>query len=87
LSKTTAHAIGLRLFSFGGNVPNFGWPYVQHRGGAPGFLRVVSPTQLAFADYKGNRQLLTTASCSPPATSPPTTALRSSSWTTRAVSD
>ncbi len=37
-----------------------GWPYVQHRGGKPGFLRVVSPTQLAFADYKGNRQMLTT---------------------------
>ena len=37
-----------------------GWPYVQHRGGAPGFLRVVSPTQLAFADYRGNRQMLTT---------------------------
>src|SRR5438045_8227106 len=37
-----------------------GWPYVQHRGGHPGFLRVTSPTQLAFADYKGNRQLLST---------------------------
>lgn len=37
-----------------------GWPYVQHRGGEPGFLRVVSPTQLAFADYRGNRQMLTT---------------------------
>ncbi len=37
-----------------------GWPYVQHRGGARGFLRVLSPTRLAFADYKGNRQLLTT---------------------------
>ena len=37
-----------------------GWPYVQHRGGKPGFLRVISPTALAFADYKGNRQLLTT---------------------------
>ena len=37
-----------------------GWPYVQHRGGAAGFLRVVSPTQLAFADYKGNRQRLST---------------------------
>ncbi len=35
-----------------------GWPYVQHRGGKPGFLRVVSSTQLAFADYKGNRQML-----------------------------
>ena len=37
-----------------------GWPYVQHRGGRPGFLRVVNPTQLAFADYKGNRQMLST---------------------------
>ena len=39
-------------------VSETGWPYVQHRGGKPGFLRVISPTALAFADYKGNRQLL-----------------------------
>jgi uncharacterized protein len=37
-----------------------GWPYMQHRGGPVGFLRVVSDTQLAFADCGGNRQLLTT---------------------------
>lgn len=37
-----------------------GWPYVQHRGGPAGFLRVVSPAALAFADYKGNRQMLST---------------------------
>ncbi|HEX7238105.1 MAG TPA: pyridoxamine 5'-phosphate oxidase family protein [Gammaproteobacteria bacterium] len=37
-----------------------GWPYVQHRGGPPGFLNVVSPTELAFADYQGNRQVLST---------------------------
>ena len=37
-----------------------GWPYVQHRGGQPGFLHVVNPTTLAFADYKGNRQMLST---------------------------
>jgi predicted pyridoxine 5'-phosphate oxidase superfamily flavin-nucleotide-binding protein len=41
-------------------VTETGWPYLQHRGGQPGFLRVVSPTQLAFADYRGNRQLLST---------------------------
>jgi predicted pyridoxine 5'-phosphate oxidase superfamily flavin-nucleotide-binding protein len=41
-------------------VSEAGWPYVQHRGGKPGFLRVMSPTQLAFADYKGNRQMLST---------------------------
>lgn len=42
------------------SVGESGWPYVQHRGGPAGFLRVVSPTTLAFADYGGNRQLLTT---------------------------
>src|ERR1043166_2909233 len=36
------------------------WPYVQHRGGKPGFLRVLGPTRLVFADYRGNRQLLST---------------------------
>lgn len=41
-------------------VSESGWPYVQHRGGNPGFLRVVNPTQLAFADYRGNRQMLST---------------------------
>ena len=42
------------------NVTETGWPYLQHRGGAPGFLRVLSPTQLGFADYTGNRQMLST---------------------------
>lgn len=37
-----------------------GWPYLQHRGGPPGFLRVLDPRTLAFADLSGNRQLLTT---------------------------
>ena len=34
-----------------------GWPYLQHRGGPPGFLKVLGPNQLGFADFKGNRQL------------------------------
>jgi len=37
-----------------------GWPYVQHRGGPPGFLRVLGPTTLAFADYEGNHQMVST---------------------------
>jgi len=37
-----------------------GWPYIQHRGGPPGFLRVLDPHTLAFADYRGNRQMLST---------------------------
>ena len=36
-----------------------GWPYVQHRGGPPGFLRVLDERTLGFADYRGNRQYLT----------------------------
>lgn len=33
-----------------------GWPYVQHRGGPAGFVRVLDDTTLGFADYTGNRQ-------------------------------
>jgi len=35
-----------------------GQPYVQHRGGPPGFLRVLDEHTLAFADYRGNRQYI-----------------------------
>jgi predicted pyridoxine 5'-phosphate oxidase superfamily flavin-nucleotide-binding protein len=45
-------------------VTEAGWPYVQHRGGEPGFLHVINPAALAFADYKGNRQLLSTGNLS-----------------------
>ncbi len=37
-----------------------GWPYIQHRGGPAGFLRVLDPHTLAFADYSGNRQYIST---------------------------
>jgi len=33
-----------------------GWPYIQHRGGPAGFVRVLDETTLGFADYRGNRQ-------------------------------
>ncbi|MGK2741806.1 pyridoxamine 5'-phosphate oxidase family protein [Tepidicaulis sp. LMO-SS28] len=36
-----------------------GQPYIQHRGGPKGFLRVLGPTELGFADYAGNRQYIT----------------------------
>lgn len=41
-------------------VSESGWPYMQHRGGLAGFLHVLDANTLAFADYKGNRQLLST---------------------------
>ncbi len=37
-----------------------GWPYIQHRGGPAGFLKVLGPHLLGFPDFKGNRQLLST---------------------------
>lgn len=36
-----------------------GQPYIQHRGGPPGFLRVLDDKTIAFADFKGNRQYIT----------------------------
>ena len=35
-----------------------GWPYVQHRGGPAGFLKVIDAKTLAFADYAGNQQYI-----------------------------
>lgn len=37
-----------------------GQPYIQHRGGPPGFLHVLGERTLGFADFKGNRQFITT---------------------------
>lgn len=33
-----------------------GWPYIQHRGGPPGFVKVLDERTLAFAEFRGNRQ-------------------------------
>ena len=41
-----------------------GQPYVQHRGGPPGFIKVLGPQRLAFADFAGNRQYITTGNLS-----------------------
>ena len=35
-----------------------GWPYLQHRGGPPGFLKVLDESTLGFADYRGNGQYI-----------------------------
>src|SRR5580658_10282899 len=40
-------------------VSETGWPYVQHRGGPPGFIRVLDDKTLAVADFRGNRQYIT----------------------------
>jgi predicted pyridoxine 5'-phosphate oxidase superfamily flavin-nucleotide-binding protein len=37
-----------------------GWPYVQHRGGPGGFLKVIDKDTVAFADFRGNKQYIST---------------------------
>jgi hypothetical protein len=45
-------------------VSETGWPYVQHRGGPPGFLRMLGPNQMAYADFRGNTQLVSVGNVS-----------------------
>ncbi|MBE7157516.1 MAG: hypothetical protein INR62_03615, partial [Rhodospirillales bacterium] len=60
LGEDEATFIAERDSFYLGTVSKIGWPYIQHRGGPPGFLRVLDAHTLAFADLKGNRQLLST---------------------------
>jgi predicted pyridoxine 5'-phosphate oxidase superfamily flavin-nucleotide-binding protein len=39
-------------------VSESGWPYVQHRGGPPGFVRLLDDKTFAAADFRGNRQYI-----------------------------
>lgn len=64
LGEAEAAFIGARDSFYLGTVSETGWPYIQHRGGAPGFLRVLNETTLAFADFTGNHQLLSTGNLS-----------------------
>lgn len=41
------------------SVSSTGWPYIQHRGGPQGFLKVIDDNVLGFADYTGNKQFIT----------------------------
>lgn len=45
-------------------VSESGWPHVQHRGGPAGFLQVLDPATLAFADLSGNRQYVSVGNLS-----------------------
>jgi predicted pyridoxine 5'-phosphate oxidase superfamily flavin-nucleotide-binding protein len=62
-----ATAVDDSLAAFIANIRSFyfatanreGHPYIQHRGGPEGFLRVLDPRTLAFADFAGNRQYIT----------------------------
>ena len=44
---------------FLGTANTEGQPYIQHRGGPPGFLRILDDQTIGFADFRGNRQYIT----------------------------
>lgn len=56
LGPAEAAFLAARDSFFMASVSETGWPYVQHRGGPPGFLRVLDERTLGFADFGGNRQ-------------------------------
>ncbi len=60
LSERETAFIAARDTFYLATVTETGWPYVQHRGGPIGFLKVLGPTTIGFADYRGNRQYVST---------------------------
>ncbi len=64
LSLREASFIAERDTFYMATVSETGWPYVQHRGGPAGFLKVLGPKKLAFADFRGNTQLISVGNVS-----------------------
>ena len=58
LSMREAVFISQRDSFYMATVTEDGWPYVQFRGGPPGFLRVIDESTLGYADLRGNRQYI-----------------------------
>jgi ferredoxin-NADP reductase/predicted pyridoxine 5'-phosphate oxidase superfamily flavin-nucleotide-binding protein len=56
LTENEAAFIQARDSFYMASVSETGWPYVQHRGGPVGFVRVLDERTLGFADFRGNRQ-------------------------------
>ena len=60
MTSSEAYFIASRDSFYMATVSETGWPYLQHRGGPPGFVKVLGPNLIGFADFKGNRQLIST---------------------------
>jgi predicted pyridoxine 5'-phosphate oxidase superfamily flavin-nucleotide-binding protein len=59
VTPALAEFIGRQASVFLGTASADGQPYIQHRGGPPGFLKVIDDKTLGFADFAGNRQYIT----------------------------
>jgi predicted pyridoxine 5'-phosphate oxidase superfamily flavin-nucleotide-binding protein len=64
LGREESDFIAMRDSFYIATVTPDGWPYIQHRGGPLGFLEVLDEKTLAFADYAGNKQFITTGNLS-----------------------
>ena len=60
ISDKEAEFIAARDSFYLASVTSEGWPYMQHRGGPAGFLKLLHGNRLGFADYRGNRQHVST---------------------------
>ena len=56
LTRRERGFIGARDTFILASVPETGWPYVQHRGGPPGFVEVLDENTIGWAEFAGNRQ-------------------------------
>jgi predicted pyridoxine 5'-phosphate oxidase superfamily flavin-nucleotide-binding protein len=59
ITPELAEFIGRQASAFLGTASSGGQPYIQHRGGPAGFLKVIDDKTLGFADFAGNRQYIT----------------------------
>ena len=56
LGENEAAFLTSRTSIYIASVNSGGWPYIQHRGGPAGFIKLLDPRTIGFADYRGNRQ-------------------------------
>jgi predicted pyridoxine 5'-phosphate oxidase superfamily flavin-nucleotide-binding protein len=56
LGQREANFIGARDSFYMASVSETGWPYLQHRGGPAGFMKIMDEQTIGFADFRGNRQ-------------------------------
>jgi predicted pyridoxine 5'-phosphate oxidase superfamily flavin-nucleotide-binding protein len=59
LGQAEAAFLTARTSLYLASVNSGGWPYIQHRGGPAGFIKQLDDFTIGFADYRGNRQLIT----------------------------
>jgi predicted pyridoxine 5'-phosphate oxidase superfamily flavin-nucleotide-binding protein len=60
LGEAEAEFIAQRDSFYMASVSETGWPYLQHRGGPAGFMKILDPQTLGFVDFSGNKQYVST---------------------------